>query len=611
MKEARTDSDRQQADLKIIDIAQAAREEAMLDTIEEILAFRADPCWHLANTIHTNDRGEKLVFGDPRPRPCLPPVYKDMSKYQVYQKSTQCGITERFVCLIMALMKMGWAVFQIWPKDESRTNFMRRFQTVISMNKHYQKAQKDAPVDFKSAVLMYMWEKGKIKAVGANSLANMKEYPADIIIIEEYDLCDEVNVAEGMHRTDNAPDDRGFVAEIGNPTVAGEGICKRFDLSDQKKWFLQCEHCGHWQHPNWFDNIVMEVDEKKWALQDRAWDKNCGRDIHVYCVKCGKPINRFGDGEWRAQNPDSDISGYHFNQIFSANKQISELWAHWLAGQYDSGILQKFYNNRLGLGYEGIEAKLTNAVLDALRDDYQPMEHHGLGCTAGIDVGNNFHVWVSDYPDKADPDVKRAIWFGVMPKKKKELVRKLTELGVTAACIDARPETSLSIELVAMMMEAGIEAFMVDWHVESSLKDLTAEDVEDRDYDDRLLKVNRTIEFDRSTARIVKSYDDIKESKKSHWIIPQNTRTMHDGTVYGHLTKPRRVYDPDHGRPPNKGAFIWKGKPDDFRCAEIYDCIAMRFRPAMADIEVSGERRIQSKSRDIGGGDLPVGKDGF
>jgi phage terminase large subunit GpA len=575
----------------------AEAEEAEVEVIEGILAFRDDPCWHLATTCHKNDRGEPLTFDDP-PRPCLIPFYKDNSKYMTVKSSTQSGKTERIIVLVMAMLKLGYSLFYIWPKGEARTSFMRRFERTIQFVDEYLQGLAEAPTKSDSAILKYLWG-GQVKAVSSGSLLDMKEYPADMVIVEEFDQCHTENVEHGYHRIDYARDERKGIWKIGNPSVVGDGIDEEYQDSDQKVWMIECPECGKQQQLDWFVNVVEEVSAQRYRLLDQEWAEHCGRDIHVICNECEAILDRYSDGEWVPLNPGHDISGYHFNQLFSGNVKVMEMWKQFQKALNDNYKMQAFLNNCLGLGYEGAEAKLTKAILDACCDDYI-MKSAARHTTAGIDVGSQIHMWVSDYPNPADPGIKRMLWAGTLPLKKQIILDKLKELGVDCVCIDSRPETLLAQDI---REEYEGEVYLVQFHTQPTASEMKEPGDEDEEH---LIKVDRTVEFDKSTARIVNSAMDREEGKTGHFIMPRNTRSADEGEVYAQLCAPKRVYDPDYGRRGNKGAYIWteNGKPDHYRLAEIYDCIAMRLRPVMAEIEVTGKREIQRGQYED---DMPVG----
>lgn len=564
------------------------KSEAILNEIEVIKAieeFRQSPCWYFAQYYHRNSKGNPLTF---KKAPFLIPIYKDDSQYKIFQKSTQCGITEAMMCYIMSKLKLGWSGFYIFPKAENRTTFSQRFDRQVEFVPFYIEGRNAQKKRVDSAILKYFWQ-GILKLVGSNVLSDMKEFPADIVIIEEYDQCNLENVDEARHRLDYS--EHKYIIEISNPTVTNEGICERFKKSDQKYWHIKCPHCNEWQTLDWFFSVVREIGEKRYQLIDREWNKNLSRDINVYCKKCGKHINRYMDGEWIASYQDRKISGYQISQMFSGNVSILEMWNHHQESRYDNHKLQLFYNNRLGLGYEGAGAKLTHSKLDTCRYTITDQATGGvLPCTAGIDTGANAcHVVIHDYPkiviDNILVTVERLKWAGTTSLNLDEVVGVLKRNGVTCACIDSKPETYFSKQLRDAM--PGI-VWMIEYLGQASADGFRV------DTEDHLIKVDRTSTIDEMIAKIETSVASVKDGNPPTWILSEDARTIHDGQYYNQMCAPTRKFDKD--RKP-RGAWVWDegSRPDHYFHAENYNHIARGIMPISGKIQLVGKSEISGE----------------
>lgn len=75
--------------------------------------------------------------------------------------------------------------------------------------------------------------------------------------------------------------------------------------SDQKHWFIKCEHCGHWQYLDWIKLSEVEFSKSLHCFVD---DKN---GVYI-CSGCAAPISHENRkrGRWVKKVQDSDISGY-------------------------------------------------------------------------------------------------------------------------------------------------------------------------------------------------------------------------------------------------------------------------------------------------------------
>lgn len=44
-----------------------------------------------------------------------------------------------------------------------------------------------------------------------------------------------------------------------HPSVPGNGVSKYWPYSDQRHWFIKCEHCGEWQYMSWPESFDLEA----------------------------------------------------------------------------------------------------------------------------------------------------------------------------------------------------------------------------------------------------------------------------------------------------------------------------------------------------------------
>ncbi len=175
-----------------------------------------------------------------------------------------------------------------------------------------------------------------------------------------------------------------------NPSSPKMPADQMYLISDQKHWFVKCEHCGHWQYLDW----------KKLSDHDLVIANHCYVDsvnkIYV-CSKCALEItddNR-QRGRWVAKYENKDASGYW----------VSHMMCSWISAREmliteetkDKGY---FNNFALGLPYVGSDvvvdrqAIINNIVLDEIK--YTPGK-----VAMGVDNGNEKHYVIGD---------ERGIW---------------------------------------------------------------------------------------------------------------------------------------------------------------------------------------------------------
>lgn len=134
-----------------------------------------------------------------------------------------------------------------------------------------------------------------------------------------------------------------------HPNLPETGVHADWLKSDQKEWFIKCNHCGHWQYLSW------DTENPKKMSIDLV------KKIFV-CKKCQGELSREARrrGKWIARYPGREWSGYH----------VSLLMAPWITAEYlvnkfkdPSTTPEFFYTKILGLPYANGTSKL-------LRNDF-------------------------------------------------------------------------------------------------------------------------------------------------------------------------------------------------------------------------------------------------
>jgi hypothetical protein len=193
--------------------------------------------------------------------------------------------------------------------------------------------------------------------------------PADLYIADEVDRSKQDVVAQYATRLQHSK--YAWKWYFSNPSAPGMGVDKVWQDSDQKHWFVKCEHCKY----EWF--LTMEnIKGKIFA-----------------CTKCGKELDR-RNGRWVKKYPDREISGYW----------ISLLMCPWVSAE---DVLKKkqemteeqFTNFVLGLPYIGKGNVLTqNALFQNLTKEINPQDSRPIiGVDTGVDIrytiGNKYGLF--------------------------------------------------------------------------------------------------------------------------------------------------------------------------------------------------------------------------
>lgn len=214
-----------------------------------------------------------------------------------------------------------------------------------------------------------------------------------------------------------------------NPSAPNMPADLMFLQSDQKHWFIKCEHCGHWQYLDW--KKTNEVDFKV--------SNHCFVDVENACFLCSKCALPISDenrkrGKWVAKHPGRDVSGYWVSHLMYPWISVKELL--FTESTKDTGYFRNFV---LGLPYVGsnvvVDAQtiVNNIVLDdvhwtrgqvAMGIDNGDVKHYVIGNTEGIFEIGKTESWeeIEMLIHKYDPYF--VVDLNPYPNKPKELVTK-------------------------------------------------------------------------------------------------------------------------------------------------------------------------------------------
>ena len=244
-----------------------------------------------------------------------------------------------------------------------------------------------------TTIRMKHYPGGYLALVGANSPAGLASRPIRVL------LCDEVDrygvTKEGdplklaIQRTQNFANRKIII--VSTPTIKGASkIDDWFEKSDQRRFYVPCQHCGEemllkWEYVHW------DKDEEGNALPDTA---------AMFCPHCGaqtrgayKPdLPTLQKGRWKASNPDSRIKGYHINALYSPWVNLRDLVEEFVTANKnrDKHGLMEFINLKLGEPWEEVAPNADLWEHLHKRREYYPSDdilpEGVLLLTAGVDV---------------------------------------------------------------------------------------------------------------------------------------------------------------------------------------------------------------------------------
>lgn len=547
----------------------APQSEALLRLCEMEITRRENPRWFLGSEIHRTVRGEPLDF---ERSPFLKPIYQDQAPRMVIKKCVQVGITTLLECDVLASADSGMRIMYILPKIDIRNTFvqdrMNRLLLTIPYyrNRMRQGVEDDVP-EIDSVGLKAFGKIGVILFVGSNSKSSFIMFAADKVIVDERDFCEEANLDLAEDRMKHSPYRHRI--DVSTPTREDEGIDRLYNESDQKRWFVTCEHCGHRQVLDFFTNVIREIGDREYELLDNNWTETEDRDLFLYCSKCKKPINRLSPGEWVAAYPDRGVSGYAISGLMSAERTVRSLWLSFLAGLQNESKMQVFMNSDLGLAYTAAGQKLTPALLNECIKaglNYN-MPSRSDETSAGVDVGHPLlHIQICDHPQEGK---RRLVWAGTC-RDFEELYTVFARFNTKWAVIDEKPETRKVREF-----QEGIKGRCKVWLCRypgaPQSEPLRVNE------EDRIIVADRTQVLDAYVADVC----------NQAVLLPANAESLDNGEFYRQLCAPTRVFNED------RACYEWTegSKADHYFHAGSYERIAGFFVSKQPELAQQGQKK--------------------
>lgn len=266
------------------------------------------------------------------------------------------------------------------------------------------KVQESRARDSGNTLLTKEFAGGILLLTGANSGAGLRSMPIKYLDMDEVDEYpgdvegqgDPVALAE--RRTSNFPQRKIFLKST--PTIRGLSRIEREYLkSDQRRYYLPCPHCGHY-------------DSLTWREPGRHRIEFDGRDpgtARMVCGACNRDVperwktQMLERGEWRATVAEykGDTVGFHLSSLYSPLgwKSWAECAAEFLAARDDRFKLKTWINTVLGETFTEDGDSVEPGALARRRVQYTAEVPNGVGVlVAAVDVqGDRLEVAVVGY----------------------------------------------------------------------------------------------------------------------------------------------------------------------------------------------------------------------
>ncbi|RMH19754.1 MAG: phage terminase large subunit family protein [Gammaproteobacteria bacterium] len=281
---------------------------------------------------------------------------------------------------------------QTWSKD--RLAPMLRDTPVLR-----DKVKPARTKDSDNTILHKVFKGGHITVAGANSPASLASRPIRVVLADEVDRYPFSAGAEGDPLSLAIKRATTFwnrkIVVISTPTVKDVSrIEKEWKLSDQRRFFVPCPDCGHYQYLKW-SNVSWMKDDQGEHYPETA----------VYaCEECGSAwddiakMEAIQKGEWRPTR-ESDVPGFHIWEAYSPWSSLKRIVADFLKKKDDPELLKTFVNTVLGETWEEkAEERDPNSLLRRREKYDAPVPEGALFLTAAVDVQDDrFEVEVKGW----------------------------------------------------------------------------------------------------------------------------------------------------------------------------------------------------------------------
>jgi hypothetical protein len=404
--------------------------------------------WDFATHLHRNTRGEPLNFDDFRP---LVDLYRSPAPHIVIKSAVQSGKTTYALVDSLAWAATGLNTLYVLPKFEIRDVLVaNRLAPLLTEVPEYARLHRRGGTDTLS---MKHWGKATMRFVGSNSITEFKEYPADVLLVDELDWCDQRLLPYAYDRLAASP--YGFVREFGNPTLPGVGIDDLYENSDRRHWYLPCPTCGEDAPVDWEHSVVEETasaaqraesTSSTWRLRDSTWTPECGRELACICPGCGNPFDRLAPGHWVADKPDEAARppGFLLNRLMSPFVPLEHLWSDFQGALGNDVLLQQFWNSNLGLAYVPLGGKVTTSLVASCVDPGRRSSDSAEDAVMGVDVGTIIYWEVAIWSGE-----RKVVLAAGTCRMFEELDQVFAAFRVKACIIDALPEQRKASEFAA------------------------------------------------------------------------------------------------------------------------------------------------------------------
>jgi hypothetical protein len=516
-------------------------------------------------------------------------IYACENRKVVVQKSAQCGISTWLIARAFWLAK-EWArrVLYLFPAQHQLAKFVAdRVDRAINDSPNIRAAvrHRDGELVTKArdqVGLKHIGD-GAVYFAGSKTVLDVLAAPIDNVMIDELDFC----VTEHLDKVERRLGHSTYkgMQKVSTPTIDEVGINAEYLKSDRRVWEVPCPECGEYQEMRFFGDVFASPEDREprdaeaaevlagvAVTEELEWEwllAGLGRDVRVYCRRCGASLNRLGPGRWTPQNARSVVPGFKISKLMSSTNAVAELVCAYLKAIGNPTKTEVFYNFDLGEPYTQKGARVDSTMLDRCRVEGYLMPSVSDGpCTAGVDVGTKLNVRVSELMGNAGggATVRRAVFIDALDTFD-EVADLMARYRIKGMVVDHDPERR-TVEDFAARFPGRVFLAEYDTHPRGAgwLKEGEGWPAS------RVVKLDRTASLDVSGQDVLERRD----------VLPANAREIPD--YYEQMCAPVRVLEdaPDGNK---RAVYREGGKPDHYRHAVNYDRAALEVLRVFGGLE--------------------------
>jgi len=498
-------------------------------------------------------------------------VYKDEHPNKVIVKPAQRGLSEYAVNLTCFALDRG---AQQWAPQKLGLNVGYILPTMGAL-RDFSKERLSSLED-ENPYLAEMFQSGRYQDItfkqvrassflylrGGWSKEGLKTFPADVMILDEYDEMNAGAIALVDKRMNASPVKRKLA--LSTPILPGLGVHGQFMLSDQRVYIQQCPNCGNDNQYDFFRDVLVDGHRyDDWKFYPRETISKM--DVALSCPACEMLLDRHQRtvaGIYVPQAPDvTSIRGYQIPALAYPDISLKDLAMK--AVNSDVTIFEEFMRQDLGVPYHAKGSGITEEMLVQLSIDLpngQLPSGPFKNVVMGVDVGARFHIRING--EKQDEPKRYVLYMGRLSTWE-EVDNLMSLYHVRMAVVDSMPDLHGSASFVQRHKGRAVQA---DYPTQmNALRGLLFTPESKKAVQDGFVRVNRTMALDRVYTAVA--------TVAEHW----PTAFINDPEVREHMTAMARVTSIDKN---GQVVSAWvRIRADHFMHASAYAEVARQLAP--------------------------------